>query len=419
MFQIQRRSHEAQPQGPRPESEGELPAEHHRTHQTDCEPAQNRDCPETENEETETGNEKRETRNEEKDTVREDMERGNEKRETRNEEKDTAREDMEIEREEVENEAATSESTWFPKNQDGRSFQGHWYDENPWLEYSPENDAMYCFSCRISLNDEKYKMPESSKCPSDASSASAGSYAEDLSFPQANNSFCGSYLAELESTDICNNGMPMYNSSPYHTRLPSQQARNAPETPRRRFHRGESSQVLKDIAANKNTTMLTELLMEVKQMSRDIQFLKTEITDLRSTLNSRGAEPDSQREEKFPIVLPLTNEEQFDEAEAALKEETVRRKMISRLALVGGTNSDMMIRRMLSSTMTNSLACLFNWAGKGQKRAFKDTLLQNCMFAAVRQFDRKLLEFPYSETVKKWLRYAPERSGGVPRKEKN
>lgn len=75
--------------------------------------------------------------------------------------------------------------------------------------------------------------------------------------------------------------------------------------------------------------MLTELLMEVKQMSRDIQFLKTEITDLRSTLNNRGAEPDSQREENFPIVLPLTNEEQFDEAEAALKEETVRRKMVN------------------------------------------------------------------------------------------
>ncbi len=84
-----------------------------------------------------------------------------------------------------------------------------------------------------------------------------------------------------------------------------------------------------DIAANKNTTMLTELLMEVKQMSWDIQFLKTEITDLRSTLNSRGAEPDLQREENFPIVLPLTNEEQFDEAEAALKKETVHRKMVN------------------------------------------------------------------------------------------
>ncbi|KAL7395106.1 hypothetical protein ABVT39_010220 [Epinephelus coioides] len=135
-----------------------------------------------------------------------------------------------------------------------------------------------------------------------------------------------------------------------------------------------------DIAANKNTKMFTELLMEVKQMSRDIQFLKTEITDIRYTLNIHGAGPDSQREENFPIVLPLTNEEQFDEAEAALKEETVRRKLITRLALVGGTNSDMMIRRMLSSTMTNSLASIFNWAGKGLKTAFKDILMQDCIF---------------------------------------
>ena len=30
----------------------------------------------------------------------------------------------------------------FPKNAEGRSFQAHWYDDDPWLEYSPQNDAM-------------------------------------------------------------------------------------------------------------------------------------------------------------------------------------------------------------------------------------------------------------------------------------
>ena len=54
-------------------------------------------------------------------------------------------------------------------------------------------------------------------------------------------------------------------------------------------------------------------------MSRDIQFIKTEIA--KSAMNIPGA--GSQREEPFPIVLPLANEEQFDEAEAAVKEETV------------------------------------------------------------------------------------------------
>ena len=56
-------------------------------------------------------------------------------------------------------------------------------------------------------------------------------------------------------------------------------------------------------------------------MSLDIQFTKTVIA--KSSMNIPGAGPESQREEPFPIVLPLANEEQFDEAEAAVKEETV------------------------------------------------------------------------------------------------
>ena len=84
----------------------------------------------------------------------------------------------------------------------------------------------------------------------------------------------------------------------------------------------------KDIAATKNTRILTELLMEVKEMSRDIQWIKAEIA--KSSLNAPGAGPDPpQREETFPFVLPLSSEEQFDEAETALREENVRRKMVS------------------------------------------------------------------------------------------
>ncbi|KAI9536273.1 hypothetical protein NQZ68_034830 [Dissostichus eleginoides] len=220
-------------------------------------------------------------------------------------------------------------------------------------------------------------LPESSQYPSvptpNASSAFGGSHSEDvLSIHQADNGFCGSYLAELDqSMDHCND----------------------------------------DIAAMRTTKMLTELCMEVKQISRDINFIKTEL----AKLNIHGAGPESQ-EDNFPIMLPLTNEEKFDETEAALREEAARRKMITRLALVGGTNSENMIRRMLSAAMTNSLACIFNWVGKGEKRAFKDTLIKDCMFAAARQFDRRLTELTFRVGVQKWLRYAPERNGGVPRK---
>ncbi|KAI9537670.1 hypothetical protein NQZ68_022331 [Dissostichus eleginoides] len=130
--------------------------------------------------------------------------------------------------------------------------------------------------------------------------------------------------------------------------------------------------------------------------------------------------PGSATTHMFPIQLPIANEDDFNEAESLLKNESVRQKMIARLALVGGTNSENLIRRMLATALTNALACRYNWAGKKDKRCsskkpFKETAIQDCMFAAARQFDRKLTHNDFSETVKKWLRYAPEREGGIPR----
>ncbi|CAL8372175.1 unnamed protein product, partial [Boreogadus saida] len=39
--------------------------------------------------------------------------------------------------------------------------------------------------------------------------------------------------------------------------------------------------------------------------------------------------------------------------------------------------------------------------------------------AAAHKFDRKLTELQYRGALQKWLRYAPERSGRVPRKGKD
>ncbi|KAG5278237.1 hypothetical protein AALO_G00096730 [Alosa alosa] len=111
-------------------------------------------------------------------------------------------------------------------------------------------------------------------------------------------------------------------------------------------------------------------------------------------------------QEPFPVQLPITNEEDFNEAEALLKTEAVRQKMIARLAMVGGTSS------MLAAALTNGLACKFSWAGKAYKHSeaklpFRDTRLQDCMFVASRQCDRKLTQQAFSDIVKNWLRYAP------------
>jgi len=35
----------------------------------------------------------------------------------------------------------------YPKT-NGRSFRYSWFDKHPWLEYSTEKDAAFCFACR-------------------------------------------------------------------------------------------------------------------------------------------------------------------------------------------------------------------------------------------------------------------------------
>ncbi|KAI4827661.1 hypothetical protein KUCAC02_031042 [Chaenocephalus aceratus] len=133
-----------------------------------------------------------------------------------------------------------------------------------------------------------------------------------------------------------------------------------------------------------------ESFVVVKDLSRDVQLIKNELAEGNMTLaGSQG--PGSATTHMFPIQLPIANEDDFNEAESLLKNESVRQKMIARLALVGGTNSENLIRRMLATALTNALA------------------------SAARQFDRKLTHNGFSETVKKWLRYAPEREGGIPR----
>lgn len=36
----------------------------------------------------------------------------------------------------------------FPKQTDGRSFQPTWIDKYSWIEYSIQQDRVYCYSCR-------------------------------------------------------------------------------------------------------------------------------------------------------------------------------------------------------------------------------------------------------------------------------
>ncbi|CAL9683291.1 unnamed protein product [Knipowitschia caucasica] len=174
----------------------------------------------------------------------------------------------------------------------------------------------------------------------------------------------------------------------------------------------ETKQLFKDITGNKTTAMLAEILVEVKQLGRDMQFVKSEIMNIKTMLHGgKGSEG-----RDFPMAFPLMTKEQFNDLETVLKEEAMRRKLVARLTLVGGVDSGCMIRRMASAVLSNQLACLFNWKGKGGKRAFESTSLLDCMFAAARHYDKSITELAFGDVVKKWLRYAPERKHGLKRK---
>ncbi|XP_027877696.1 uncharacterized protein LOC114147462 [Xiphophorus couchianus] len=180
-----------------------------------------------------------------------------------------------------------------------------------------------------------------------------------------------------------------------------------------------NGQLLRDLAIHKMTSMLAEALVIVKDLSRDVQFIKNNLAQSNITPGSTQGPANL----VLPFQLPIESEEDFSKAESLLIEETVRQKMIARLALVGGTNSANMVRRMLTTCMRNALASQFNWAGKKHrhsqsKKPFKDTILQECILVAARQFEPGLTDQNYSETVKKWFRYAPDREGGIERQPK-
>ncbi|KAL7841027.1 hypothetical protein SRHO_G00247180 [Serrasalmus rhombeus] len=65
---------------------------------------------------------------------------------------------------------------------------------------------------------------------------------------------------------------------------------------------------------------------------------------------------------------------------------------------------------------TDSQVCCVEQRCPRCKRPFKDTILKDCIFATACQQHKGLTLLTFSDVVMKWLRYAPEREGGIPRK---
>ncbi|XP_034085582.1 uncharacterized protein LOC117555032 isoform X3 [Gymnodraco acuticeps] len=140
------------------------------------------------------------------------------------------------------------------------------------------------------------------------------------------------------------------------------------------MHGDDTKLLLKDIAIQKMTSMLAEVLVVVKDLSRDVQLIKNELAEGNMTpAGSQG--PGSATTHMFPIQLPIANEDDFNEAESLLKNESVRQKMIARLALVGGANSENLIRRMLATALTWPVGTTGLGRSHSRKRQYKTAYL--------------------------------------------
>ncbi|KAL6484520.1 hypothetical protein MHYP_G00065650 [Metynnis hypsauchen] len=220
-----------------------------------------------------------------------------------------------------------------------------------------------------------------------------------------NGSFRGQWpsngLGSAHWPEQCFNDSQGSSNPVYHTLQVPEYERNDPIWP-------ESRQVLKDIAVNKVMTILVNIREDIKEARKEILTLQKDVGEIKQWL---GTQYESVESLGAALCLPLKTVEDFEEAERQLQTEAV-----SKFAAVGGGTPKTTIRRILQSSLTNELACQFNWAGKGCKRPFKDTILKDCIFATACQQHKGLTLLTFSDVVMKWLRYAPEREGGIPRK---
>lgn len=66
--------------------------------------------------------------------------------------------------------------------------------------------------------------------------------------------------------------------------------------------------------------MLSEVLVEVKELSRDVQYIKHQLAE---------GMPQAATTPTLPIQLPLSTEEDFIQAESLLEDESIRKQMVS------------------------------------------------------------------------------------------
>ncbi|XP_060789467.1 uncharacterized protein LOC132894127 isoform X2 [Neoarius graeffei] len=199
-------------------------------------------------------------------------------------------------------------------------------------------------------------------------------HASPLPLRQVNNQLLRDLPLSETPPGPLHHSQPLTHDSPqphhrFHaTPLPSQQGNN---------------ELLRDMGISTVISLLGQLREEIRELKGENREMKGMIGRLEQEVRAQRREMGRQdTPQTSPLTkLPLSTMEEFLAAEALVKEDAKQKQlMVSTLALCGGTDVGVTVRRMLRSLLDNSLASQFNWAGKGEKTAFKDTKMHDVLF---------------------------------------
>ncbi|KAF5404723.1 hypothetical protein PHET_01767 [Paragonimus heterotremus] len=112
------------------------------------------------------------------------------------------------------------------------------------------------------------------------------------------------------------------------------------------------------------------------------------------------------------LELPARTVEDLDLLETELANPDVYRSLVMTLSRLGGSDSVVSLRRMLSSVIHNDLAILMNWTGACKKRPASNLLLMNAIRDAVEQNFSDLAVDELHAHMQRWFRNSRDRCGG-------
>ncbi|XP_025162047.1 uncharacterized protein LOC109503742 isoform X3 [Harpegnathos saltator] len=171
---------------------------------------------------------------------------------------------------------------------------------------------------------------------------------------------------------------------------------------------------------NRNLTDINATLAFIKRQNTDIYNQNDQISQaLKATNNSIVTVSESNEIPQLPCTLPITTFEDITRLEEYLKKEENISPLASYLSTIGGHEDVTSItNRILRRLLSDKIASFYSFLGKRNKKAFAHLKLNSVLMKSV------LLALPGStqheieNSVKEWLKHAPQRSSLKTKKDK-